>query len=294
MGKSEKLVVLSVLLVVVLLFVWSLQSGPPTEAENGNGSVYASERDSVTGPRMNERAPRSQRTTPGPAADPSGSQRGTRSNAASRLQKNAGGVDAETAAAGISTQPGSPRMLLAETGGAGNVDVQVNDASRRRAASSTLADPAAGARTGPSSRTGAPAARVRMQHGWDLVTTAGLVATVDPAMFLYEVKGEGRDVTWQSLAKDLYGDTAKEMLLRHNNEGLAEPVGQIFVPARDDLGGEATVRTVEVLQGESLWQVAKRTLGKGSEWKAVYEANRNVIADPDFVAPGTILTIPVR
>ncbi|MEM7519233.1 MAG: LysM peptidoglycan-binding domain-containing protein, partial [Planctomycetota bacterium] len=76
--------------------------------------------------------------------------------------------------------------------------------------------------------------------------------------------------------------------------GLAAPVGQIFVPAKDDLGREAAVRTVEVLQGESLWQVAKRTLGKGSEWKAVYEANRNVIADPDFVAPGTILTIPVR
>jgi nucleoid-associated protein YgaU len=131
-----------------------------------------------------------------------------------------------------------------------------------------------------------------MQPGWDLITTAGLQGTVDPSMFLYQVTKA--DATWESLAKDLYGDATKAGVLRHNNEGLTAPTGSVFVPAKDELGVAASVRTVEVLQGESLWQVAKRTLGKGSEWKAVWEANRDVIADPDLLAPGTVLKIPIR
>ena len=131
-----------------------------------------------------------------------------------------------------------------------------------------------------------------MQPGWDLITTAGLQGTVDPSMFLYEVPAKG--ASWGSLAKDLYGDAAKATLLRHSNESMEVPSGPIFVPAKDELGKDASVRTVEVLQGENLWQVAKRTLGKGSEWKAVWEANRDVIPDPDVLAPGTVLRIPIR
>ena len=53
-------------------------------------------------------------------------------------------------------------------------------------------------------------------------------------------------------------------------------------------------RLAVVRQGESLWGVARRTLGKGSRWREIYEANRDAIADPDYLAPGTELAIPPR
>ncbi|QDV07774.1 LysM domain/BON superfamily protein [Planctomycetes bacterium Poly30] len=305
MGKSEKLVVLSVLLVVVLLFVWSLQGD--TSSEKPASQVYAADRGSVAEPPMTTRVAKgSAQAGRETGSRPSNLRPSNLRPSNLRLSGTTLGGDRDSTPlsdevlsdeVSVSEAPGAPRsnsngMLLAETDGSGTVEITSSGSSRR--GTSSIADPAV--RTdeldGATSRSGVSRARVRMQHGWDLITTSGLQGTVDPSMFLYDVSAQ--DVTWEALAKDLYGDEAKAGLLRHNNEGMDEPKGSVFVPAKDDLGREASVRTVEVLQGESLWQVAKRTLGKGTEWKAVYEANRDVIADPDFVAPGTILKIPVQ
>ncbi len=302
MGKSEKLVVLGVLFFVVLLFVWSLQSDGTSARPEGSG-VQAAERDPVTAPRMDGRAPR--RGQPSGSSTPAGQSESARgaSKLDERKLKQSDIADSNVASRGANE--GATRMLLAETrpqvpGSASSPDgaaprsVQVSSGTtRRREGASSLADPAArGVDEGVTKRSGISRARVRMQPGWDLITTAGLQGTVDPSMFLYQVTKA--DATWESLAKDLYGDATKAGVLRHNNEGLTAPTGSVFVPAKDELGVAASVRTVEVLQGESLWQVAKRTLGKGSEWKAVWEANRDVIADPDLLAPGTVLKIPIR
>ncbi len=285
MGKSEKLVVLSVLLVYVLLFVWSLQSDGGVKGGASDGTVLAGEPDSRDDPPITQRSERGKPTT----------EAAKKAGAAGAAAAPAGTSDSTPAEgpAGEAGQPTSPKMLLAETGVAPSVEIDMT--RTRRTSNSSLADPAArgnGGSEGATTRTGLSRAQPKMQPGWDLMTTAGLQSTVDPAMFLYEVKSE--EATWESLAEDLYGDEGKAALLRHNNEGMATPKGSIFIPAKDELGRDASVRTVEVLEGESLWQVAKRTLGKGSEWKAVYDANRDVITDPDFVAPGTILRIPVR
>ena len=295
MGKSEKLVVLGVLLVVVLLFVWSLQgSSSPDEPIGG---IYAADRDSAVEPPMNERAKRQtapQPGTTGPEPRPlDASAKASETVAAGSGESSAGLRSEEVLArAGQNNLPGSTKMLLAETQGGSAVEISSTGSARR--STSSMADPAVhnDESEGATSRSGLSRFAVRMQPGWDLITTSGLQGTVDPSMFLYDVTAAG--ATWESIAKDLYGDEDKASLLQHNNEGMDSPTGPIFVPAKDDLGRDASVRTVEVLQGESLWQVAKRTLGKGSEWKAVYEANRDVISDPDFVAPGTMLKIPVR
>jgi nucleoid-associated protein YgaU len=285
MGKSEKLVVLSVLLVVVLLFVWSLQ-GDGSDSGTEKGEIYASERDAVTEQGMTGRTALKAAGAPKAGAKTASNTPGSAgaapliAGADVATVGESGAPDPSRAGAA----PNSPKMLLAETLGNGIVEVQPS--SGRRPGSSSMADRAA------TSGNGVSPPRVRMQHGWDLVTTAGLQGTVDPDMFMYNV--EGAEVTWESLARDLYADKSNATLLKHSNEGMDEPKGAIFVPSKDDLGHNGSVWTVEVLQGESLWQVAKRTLGKGSEWKAVYEANRDVIADPDLVAPGTMLKIPAR
>ncbi len=51
-------------------------------------------------------------------------------------------------------------------------------------------------------------------------------------------------------------------------------------------------RTVTVKAGESLSKIAKRELGDGTKWHAIFDANRDKINDPDLIHPGDVLTIP--
>ena len=66
----------------------------------------------------------------------------------------------------------------------------------------------------------------------------------------------------------------------------------------DVQGGSSTTtpaggsRTVTVKSGDSLSKIAKRELGDGNKWKAIYEANRDKIKDPDLIHPGQVLNIP--
>ena len=48
----------------------------------------------------------------------------------------------------------------------------------------------------------------------------------------------------------------------------------------------------EVVSGDSLSKIAKREYGNASEWKRIYEANRDTLKDPDKIFPGQKLTIP--
>ena len=51
---------------------------------------------------------------------------------------------------------------------------------------------------------------------------------------------------------------------------------------------------VVVQPGNSLWRIARRTLGGGVHFTVIYEANRNQIADPALIHPGQIFTVPER
>ena len=53
--------------------------------------------------------------------------------------------------------------------------------------------------------------------------------------------------------------------------------------------GEAIV---VVQPGNSLWRIARRTLGGGVHFTEIYEANRSQIADPALIYPGQIFTVP--
>ena len=53
-----------------------------------------------------------------------------------------------------------------------------------------------------------------------------------------------------------------------------------------------TPKTYTVKPGDSLWIIAKKTLGDGSRWKEIYSKNKNVIGpDPNKIYPGQVLRI---
>ncbi|MEM7071396.1 MAG: LysM peptidoglycan-binding domain-containing protein, partial [Pseudomonadota bacterium] len=51
-------------------------------------------------------------------------------------------------------------------------------------------------------------------------------------------------------------------------------------------------QTVIVQPGNSLWRIARRTLGNGINYHILYQANRSQIRDPDLIYPGQVFTIP--
>jgi len=53
-------------------------------------------------------------------------------------------------------------------------------------------------------------------------------------------------------------------------------------------------RTYTVKKGDTLGEIAQKTLGSASKWRTLYEYNKDVIDDPDTVVVGTTLKIPPR
>lgn len=65
------------------------------------------------------------------------------------------------------------------------------------------------------------------------------------------------------------------------------------VAVRDPLAAPAPSRAHVVREGETLSEIAAATLGSSRRWPELVAANRDRIADPDRVMPGTELRIPV-
>ena len=55
---------------------------------------------------------------------------------------------------------------------------------------------------------------------------------------------------------------------------------------------DAGARSYTVEKGDTLSHIAKAHYGRASKWRAIFEANRDILDDPDRNKPGQVLTIP--
>ncbi|KAF1712356.1 peptidoglycan-binding protein LysM [Pseudoxanthomonas kalamensis DSM 18571] len=53
-----------------------------------------------------------------------------------------------------------------------------------------------------------------------------------------------------------------------------------------------TETTYTVERGDSLSKIAKEHYGRSSAWRDIFEANRDVLDDPDRIFPGQVLKLP--
>jgi nucleoid-associated protein YgaU len=56
--------------------------------------------------------------------------------------------------------------------------------------------------------------------------------------------------------------------------------------------GTSSSRTYVVVKGDSLSKISKREYGDAARWRRIYEANQDIIKDPDLIYPGQTLKIP--
>jgi nucleoid-associated protein YgaU len=60
-------------------------------------------------------------------------------------------------------------------------------------------------------------------------------------------------------------------------------------------GGSSTATKIyEVKSGDSLSKIAKREYGNANDWKRIFEANKDIIKDPNKIVPGQKLKIPPK
>lgn len=61
------------------------------------------------------------------------------------------------------------------------------------------------------------------------------------------------------------------------------------VDSTEEIIGE---RTYTIEKGDTLSKIAKEHLGSASAWKQIFEANRDVLDDPDRIFPGQVIKLP--
>jgi nucleoid-associated protein YgaU len=171
--------------------------------------------------------------------------------------------------------------------------------------------------------TGAPAV-APIPAGSILKTTEGLQESfMTDAMFYTWKAGD----TFPALAQRFYADPSRLATLKRLNEGRSEvqPGERVLIPIFDldavqapatpavaaktvpaSSGGTGAVtpapksepaassgaRSHVVKEGESLWKIAKQELGSGARWNEIYEANRDVLPNPEALHTGQKLRVP--
>lgn len=138
-----------------------------------------------------------------------------------------------------------------------------------------------------------------------LITLDGLKRTSDDSLMSYRwTIGD----SFAGLAERFYGHVDYVTLLQRTNEGhiyFAEG-DEILVPVYDlvvlndaapkqDSREATTVASAGqyvVREGDSLWTISKKTLGKGSRWKEIHALNVDKLPRADAVRVGMVLRIP--
>ncbi|MET0009071.1 MAG: peptidoglycan-binding protein LysM [Candidatus Thiodiazotropha sp. 6PLUC9] len=81
----------------------------------------------------------------------------------------------------------------------------------------------------------------------------------------------------------------KSVLIAGNVKGVSEVTADA-VNAPEQL---AKVEYYTIESGDTLSAIAKQFLGKGSDYPKIFEANREVIKDPNLIYPGQKIRIPL-
>jgi len=86
-----------------------------------------------------------------------------------------------------------------------------------------------------------------------------------------------------------YGTKIMNFTLIEDQAETVETTGETE-PERQ--GEPAKTGSYTVVNGDSLWKIAKQLLGDGNRWQEIYNLNRDKVSNPNLIHPGQVLAIP--
>ncbi|MCU7941555.1 MAG: peptidoglycan-binding protein LysM [Candidatus Thiodiazotropha sp. (ex Cardiolucina cf. quadrata)] len=81
----------------------------------------------------------------------------------------------------------------------------------------------------------------------------------------------------------------KTVLIAGNVQGVSEVTADAVTAPQQ----QAKVEYYTIESGDTLSAIARRFLGKASDYPKIFEANREVIKDPNLIYPGQKIRIPL-
>ena len=119
--------------------------------------------------------------------------------------------------------------------------------------------------------------------------------------YRWNIKNHKTKIEYTDKAGDMYAVEVSVELLEclkgesHNTTKKqpkpAEPPAQ--TPTPDTGGGGSGGSSYTVKKGDNLWNLAKKYYGDGSQWRKIYEANKDTIGgNPSLIYPGQTYNIP--
>lgn len=120
---------------------------------------------------------------------------------------------------------------------------------------------------------------------------------------------ERNDSLWK-IAVKFYGEGNSWRKIYEDNKAVIRSPGRLYAgqrlmirlpgvtaaPSEETVTAAATIVTQEniyvVQKGDMLWSIAARVYGDGKLWTVIYEANKDVIKNPECIRAGQVLNIP--
>lgn len=86
----------------------------------------------------------------------------------------------------------------------------------------------------------------------------------------------------------------KAILIAGNIKGVTKVVADgLTAPEPKPEEPEEKAEIYEIVSGDTLGGIAKKFYGKGSAYMRIFEANREIISDPNKIYPGQKIRIPL-
>lgn len=83
----------------------------------------------------------------------------------------------------------------------------------------------------------------------------------------------------------------KAVLMAGNIEGISEvKIDGVEIANGEALAGDDEFYVIQ--KGDTLWEIATKAYGNGAKYKAIVEANKEVIKDENKIFPGQKIRIP--
>ena len=85
------------------------------------------------------------------------------------------------------------------------------------------------------------------------------------------------------------------ILIAGNTKGVEKVIAdELKAPAPPPEKPEPVVEYYEIVSGDTLGGIAKQFYGKSSKYTLIFEANRDIIKDPNKIYPGQKIRIPAE
>jgi len=126
---------------------------------------------------------------------------------------------------------------------------------------------------------------LRFSFGTGTISVSGEIAGAAERQRVLDVLAGLPDI---SVVQDHMKDAAPESAQPESPAAVIEAT--VVESADGEPADESDTYTVQT--GDTLWKIAKQAYGDGSKYMKIFEANTDLLKDPDHIYPGQELKIP--